>query len=301
MRVRVMLLCLFVALAVTAGCNRTAAGQDHGTDDSTTTGAALVQEPAGAVGGVLGQTAAAAPSQLVHGKDGAEMVLVPAGKFVMGAPDQHYDQRPVHEMSTGAFYIDKLEVTNAQYKKFVDATSHPVPYLGADFAREYNWIDGTYPPGKEDYPVVLVDWDDATAYAEWAGKRLPTEAEWEKAARGLNGQIFPWGDELDVTRMNTWEAGPGHTTPVGSYPQGASPYSVADMAGNVWEWTADWFDRYPGNDDVSKHYGNTYRVLRGSSWGNVIKYARGSNRHWVEPWTKSTLIGFRCAISFEKP
>jgi len=133
------------------------------------------------------------------------------------------------------------------------------------------------------------------------GRQTPApEPEWEKAARGTEGRIFPWGYEPDVTRMNTWEAGPGETAPVGSYPRGTSPYGAMDMAGNVWEWTADWLERYPGNEDDSTRYGTKYKVVRGSSWGNVIKYARTSNRHWAEPNTLSILTGFRCALSLDR-
>ncbi|MBI2863072.1 MAG: formylglycine-generating enzyme family protein [Chloroflexi bacterium] len=225
------------------------------------------------------------------------MILVPAGEFTMGDDDQHYDQRPVHRRTVDSFYIDRYEVTNAQYKKFVDATGHRPPHSDEAFARNYNWVGGTYPEGKADYPVVLVNWYDAQAYAKWAGKRLPSEAEWEKADRGTDARLFPWGNDPDTARMNTWEQGPGHTMPVGSYLQGASFYGLMDMAGNVWEWVDDWFERYPGNDWPSDKYGQKYKVARGSSWGNVIKYARAANRHWLEPETLSTLIGFRTAMS----
>ncbi|MCL5961793.1 MAG: formylglycine-generating enzyme family protein [Chloroflexi bacterium] len=293
---RLLHLCLALALFLVsaAGCNSTA-GQSR--DAGSSNGAGNSSPRQSTVSAATPSITPSTPSPSIVGKDGAEMLLVPAGKFIMGASDQHFDQRPVHEVTTGAYYMDKLEVTNAEYKKFVDATGHQVPYLDADYAQKYNWQNGTYPPGKDDYPVVLVDWHDAQEYCQWAGKRLPSEPEWEKAARGKDGRIFPWGNEFDVARMNSWEAGPGETTPVGRYAQGASPYGILDMAGNVWEWTADWFDRYPGNDDVSDHYGTTYKVLRGTSWGNVIKYARGSNRHWVEPWTKNTLTGLRCVVS----
>ncbi|MDO8671791.1 MAG: formylglycine-generating enzyme family protein, partial [Dehalococcoidia bacterium] len=119
--------------------------------------------------------------------------------------------------------------------------------------------------------------------------------EWEKAARGTDGRLYPWGNDPDASRNNTWEQGPGHTMPVGSFPLGASFYDLMDMGGNVWEWTGDWFERYPGNDWPSDKYGPKYKVARGSSWGNVMKYVRTSNRFWLEPETINTLIGFRTA------
>lgn len=235
------------------------------------------------------------PATAVSKADGAEMIFVPAGEFTMGADDLHFDQRPIHKMYVDAFYIDKYEVTNAQYKKFVDATGHPAPHSDEIWAQPFNWIDGTYHEGQGNYPVALVSWYDAKAYAQWAGKRLPTEPEWEKAARGTDGRLYPWGDEPDASRVNSWEMGPGRALPVGSYPLGASFYGLMDMGGNAWEWVEDWFERYPGNEWPSDKYGPKYKVARGSSWGNVMKYVRTSNRHWLEPEHKSGLIGLRTA------
>jgi len=154
------------------------------------------------------------------GRDGRPMVLVPAGEFYFG-PDRV-------KLTLPDFYIDRYPVTNAEYKKFVEATGAPEPT---------HWRRGTWPEGKADHPVVNVTWEQAAAYAEWAGKRLPTEEEWEKAARGTDGREWPWGSTFDPSRCNTNESGIWDTTPVGKYsPAGDSPYGAADMAGNVWEW-----------------------------------------------------------------
>jgi len=206
--------------------------------------------------------------EVITGKDGKEMVYIPAGEFLMGE-----DKKPV---SVEAFYIDRYPVTNAEYKRFMDATRHSPPQ---------HWRRGTYPEGKADHPVVHVRWSDAAAYAEWAGKRLPTEAEWEKAARGTDGREYPWGNEFDKDKCNTNESGIWDTTPVGKYsPAGDSPYGVGDMAGNVWEWTAD------GS-------GLAAMPLRGGSWLDGRREARCASRRKHIPQRRNEFIGFRCASS----
>ena len=194
----------------------------------------------------------------------AEMILIPAGEFIMGSPEGEGDanEHPQHPVFLNAFYIDKYEVTNALYKQFMSATGHIAPLFWDD--EEYN---------HPNQPVVRVTWHDAVAYAEWAGKRLPTEAEWEKAARGTDGRIYPWGNEWDSSKCNSGVSGDGYeyTAPVGSFPAGASPYGVMDMAGNVWEWCADWYDKdyYSSQSSQQNPKGpdsGTYRVLRGGSW-----------------------------------
>src|SRR3972149_1026879 len=151
------------------------------------------------------------------GRDNRPMVLVPAGEFLFG-PD-------LEKVTTEAFYIDRFPVTNVEYKKFVEETGHEDPA---------HWRRETWPEGKADHPVVQITWQSASAYAEWAGKRLPAEIEWEKAARGRDGRMWPWGNAFDPNRCNTASSG---TPPVGMYsPRGDSPYGCADMAGNVWEW-----------------------------------------------------------------
>jgi formylglycine-generating enzyme required for sulfatase activity len=197
----------------------------------------------------------------------ATMVSVPAGEFWMG------DER--QRTHVDAFQIGKYAVTNAQYKRFVDATGHPPPA---------HWSDRDVPPGKELHPVVFVSWFDAEAYANWAGKRLPSEQEWEKAARGTDGRNYPWG-EWEEGHCNTREARFGDTTPVGSHsPQGDSPYGCAGMAGNVWEWTA------PRLLTVNP-------AVRGGSWNYLSGTARCTYHIRHSPTSASVELGFRLADS----
>lgn len=200
-------------------------------------------------------------------KDGKEMILIPAGEFLMG-PNKQTVYLP-------AYYIDRTPVTNAEYKVFVDATRYSFPP---------HWRQGKPVPGTEDHPVVQVTWFDAAAYAQWAGKRLPTAAEWEKAARGTDGRIYPWGDVFDPTRLNCGEGGPFKTTPVGQYsPQGDSPYGVVDMAGNVYEWT----------DDGSQV---TTMGIRGGCWLDGREQAQTFYVRRHTPRRKNDFIGFRCVM-----
>ena len=225
-----------------------------------------------------------------------EMVQIPAGEFIMGSDDRLPDEGPQHRVYLPAYWIDKFEVTNLQYKAFNDATHRRSPA---------HWRNRTYPPGKADHPVTNVSWNDARAYCEWAGKRLPTEAEWEKAARGTDGRTYPWGNDFDISRANTplrWSAigKEGDTTPVGAFEGGVSPYGVYDMSGNVWEWTASWYLPYPGNDHPSESYGKRYRVLKGGSWFDCSFYRCGIsaptfNRAFFSPRVKNDSFGFRCA------
>jgi formylglycine-generating enzyme required for sulfatase activity len=202
----------------------------------------------------------------------SDMILIPAGNFLMGD-----EKQPVH---VDAFYVDKYAVTNAEYAKFVGATGHSPPP---------NWEErgGTYPPDMASHPVVFVNWFDAQDYAAWAGKRLLTETEWEKAARGTDGRLYPWGDWFDKAMCNASEAGTGETTPVGKYsPFGDSPYKVSDMAGNVWEWTAtDWAP------------GSSSKVQRGGSFVNRGSYARCAYRYLGVPEPRTPNVGFRCGMS----
>lgn len=206
------------------------------------------------------------PRSIINPTDSKEMILIPAGEFVMGSNEGSADEKPPHTVYLDSFYIDRFPVTNAEYKKFIDATKREPPA---------HWQNGKIPPGKENHPVVYVSWDDANAYAQWAGKRLPTEAEWEKAASWDDSRkekrVYPWGNDFDVGKCNCAESGIGDTTPVGKYsPQGDSFYGVADMAGNVWEWCADWYDKnYYKNSPRENPKGpasGQYRVLRGGSW-----------------------------------
>ena len=246
----------------------------------------------------------------------AEMVLIPAGEFQMGSNDYYDDEKPVHTVYVDAFYMDKYEVTNAQYKQFLDAN----PQWRKDriqdrFHSHYleYWDGNTYPRGKADHPVVYVSWYAAMAYAEWAGKRLPTEAEWEKAARGgLVGKKYPHGNTLTARDANYGDPS-GTTTPVGSYP--ANGYGLYDMSGNVWEWCLDEYNggfyaispaRNPlsGSNSIQWLLDNytgvkTYRVLRGGSWLTNATYVRVADRRNITPAAANDLGGFRCARAVE--
>jgi serine/threonine-protein kinase len=228
------------------------------------------------------------------------MVFIPAGTFIMGSESEFSNERPRRKVHLDAYYMDMYEVANAEYKEFVDATGHPVPYKNAFWAEPFNWRNGTYPPGKGDHPVVLVSWKDAAAYAKWAGKRLPTEAEWEKAARGTDPRIWPWGDAWDVNRCNTKESFVNSTQPVYLHAKGKSPYGCYNMAGNVMEWTADWYSenyyaRAPSKNPLGPVTG-ALKVARGGAWdSNINLYARTGYRHYFPPDEKSPAIGFRCA------
>ncbi len=221
-----------------------------------------------------------------------DMVLIPAGPFIMGS-DEESDERPPHRVYLDAFYIDRYPVTNSEYAKFVRDTGHPPP-------PHWEPYGGTYPPGKGNHPVAYVCWFDARDYATWAGKRLPTEAEWEKAARGTDGRRYPWGDRFDSDYCNTDESEYWDTTPVDAFsPVGDSPYGVADMAGNVWEWVADWYDREyyrrsPARNPRGPEKGRT-KVLRGGAWDFDARQARCSARNHEYPGPRHGLIGFRCA------
>lgn len=229
-----------------------------------------------------------------------DMVLIPAGEFIMGSDDRLPDEGPEHRVSLPAYYIDRYEVTNLQYKKFNDATGGRSPG---------HWRNRTYPPGKADHPVVYVNWENARDYCAWAGKRLPTDAEWEKAARGTDGRMFPWGNEFATERANTpvrWqEIGQfGDTTPVGAFESGQSPYGLHDMSGNVWEWTDSWYKAYPGNQTASESYGERYKTLKGGSWFDCSFYKCGIsapvfNRSFFAIKVKNDSFGFRCAKNAE--
>ena len=244
-------------------------------------------------------------SVIVWPNDGKEMIFIPGGMAVMGSNDGDPSYQPEHQIYVADFYIDRWPVTNAEYKAFVDATGHPVPNYnvsGCDTAG-YNWDPETrmYPEGKADHPVVLVTWEDAQAYAAWAGKRLPTEAEWERAARGPEGFKYPWGNELVLGRCNSKEAGLGATSPVGAFsPEGDTVEGVIDMVGNVWEWTGSLFRPYPYNPDDGRESpaASGFRVLRGASWMNDMTVANCLSRLDGD-FKFYNNVGFRCAASPE--
>ena len=244
--------------------------------------------------------------EIIWEKDGAKMVLIPAGSFEMG---DHLDgmkrAQPVHKVELDAFYIDIYEVTVGQYKQFLLETEHQQP--------SWNWIK-KYSP-TDDHPMINVTWHDAVAYTEWAGKQLPTEAQWEYAARGgLAGKRYPWGNKkADGSLCNFADKNAPHdffgidriaddgyryTAPVGSYP--ANGYGLYDIAGNVWEWCSDWYDenyysdlpvQNPQGPDLSPI---NLRVLRGGSWGNNTPYLRVADRIYYAPNARHAYRGFRC-------
>ena len=243
-------------------------------------------------------------------------VLIPAGKFRMGSANNADDEKPVHTLHLDAFYIDVYPVTNADYKKFVDANPQ---WRKANIEKKYHdgdylahWDGDDYPREKVDHPVVHVSGYAAMAYAKWAGKRLPTEAEWEKAARGgLVDQQFPWGNLEDTTKagVQLWEQ-PARTTPVGKYPPNG--YGIYDVSGNVWEWCLDAYqvDYYATSSDQNPIAGakhsqevinsflkvkvETPRVLRGGAWEGDPRMARVAVREKENPARTLNLGGFRC-------
>ena len=245
-----------------------------------------------------------------------EVALIPAGEFQMGGRDgdAESDEQPVHTVYVDAFYIDKYEVTNAQYKKFVDANPQwqkdniPRNLHNGKYLRF--WRGNTYHLSKENHPVVYVSWYAAMAYAKWAGKRLPTEAEWEKAARGgVVGRKYPWGDLIDSTKANYGRA-VGKTMLVGTYP--ANDYDLYDMVGNVMEWCLDAYEadyysrsspRNPiagdGLTDLVDNFQNmtSLRVVRSGCWYNAPMHVRIADRYGTSPDDASSGRGFRCAGS----
>jgi len=221
----------------------------------------------------------------------SEMVLVPAGEFIMGTTFE--DESPRHAVFVEAFEIDKFEVTNEEFERFIAETGYQTE--AEKGGEEDNWR--AYAERKPRHPVVKVTWNDALAYCQWAGKRLSTEGEWEKAARGTEGLLYPWGDEWDPARANTRESGYRGTTVVGSFREGASPYGVMDMAGNVAEWTSDWYKAYPGSDFSSPYFGEKYRVIRGGGWFSDQELVRTTERSASSEELRNDDVGFRCARS----
>lgn len=218
------------------------------------------------------------------------MVLIPAGVFLMGSADGEQDERPPHRVRLNAFYIDKYEVTNAQYKAFMQATGHAAPRY---------WKDKRF--ALPTAPVVGVTWYDARDYCRWRGKRLPTEAEWERAARGPDGYLWPWGNSYKEGYANVEGDADGYryTAPVGSFEKGKTVEGVYDMAGNVWEWVADWYESTyylssPSDNPTGPPTG-TLRGLRGGSWIFAPLLTRSTNRNANPPDNAYISIGFRCA------
>ncbi len=246
------------------------------------------------------QTKPAEPTVAVNGDtrksdmDGMEQVWVPAGSFLMGSlssdSDAGGDEKPQHTVTLAGYWIDKYEVTNGQYAMCEKEGKCEKPSSSQYDDQKY-----------VDHPVVNVDWEMAKAYCGWAERRLPTEAEWEKAARGMDGRKYPWGDEAaSCEKVNYWGKDGdciGDTTKVGSYDKGASPYGAMDMAGNVWEWVSSLKESYPYNASDGREnlsVGGS-RVLRGGSWGYGERFVRTANRDGGDPTGRGNSLGFRCA------
>jgi sulfatase modifying factor 1 len=216
------------------------------------------------------------------------MILIPAGEFLMGG-DAADNQKPPHRVYQDAFYIARFLTTNSEYKIYAQATGTRLPE---------HWINGQIPQGKENHPVVYVSWAEAVAYAQWAGKRLPTEAEWEKAARGADGRTYPWGNKHDDSRANAHSR---DTTPVNKYsPQGDSPYGLADMAGNVLQWCADWYSPTYYQESPSRNppgpASGDQRVARGGAWAYMVPMPCFMRRS-APPTNRAQGLGFRLAAS----
>ena len=221
-------------------------------------------------------------------KDQVMVVEIPAGAFLMGSPENQgeADQWPQHEVELSAFVIDKTEVTWRQFAKFAQDQGKELPP-----APLWGRID--------DYPASFILWEEAEAYCSWAGGRLPTEAEWEKAARGTDGRKYPWGDDWDLERCNSIQGGPHRPQRIGDFPNCVSPYGVLDMPGSMWEWGADWYGasyyaESPRKDPKGPASGTT-RVLRGGAWMSHIQWLTVAHRFKVPPTTRHAHHGFRCA------
>lgn len=223
------------------------------------------------------------------------MILIPAGEFIMGDDKHKPDEKPSHKVTLPDYYIDKFEVTNEQYKRFCDETKRKLPTIP--------WWDNDY-FNQPNMPVVGVNFGDASAYAAWAGKRLPTEEEWEKAAswgpKGDKKRMWPWGDGPETGRATL---GAEHTTAVGSNSNGASAYGVQDMSGNVLEWVNAFYQPYPGATSTDPNFGSLNRIVRGGHFHSAVEEARTTRRFYSQPvFTaeqekgSSSLIGFRCAV-----
>jgi formylglycine-generating enzyme required for sulfatase activity len=221
------------------------------------------------------------------------MVLVPAGEFTMGSLGGDSDEQPVHKVYVSAFFMDKHQVAVGQYARFLEATHQERP-------AEWTAMNK---PAYQNRPIANVDWAEADTYCKWAGKRLPTEAEWEKAARGTDGRTYPWGNEpptqLHANAGKEVFSNRGTLTPVGTFDAGKSPYGIYDMAGNVWEWVSDWYDQdYYKSSPVQNPPGprkGDYKVVRGGSWGSGADDLRSADRETHLPSFRGFGTGFRCA------
>jgi serine/threonine-protein kinase len=272
-------------------------------------------------------------SKQISPKDGMQMVFIPSGNFRMGSNAGPDFEKPEHTVWLDAFWMDRTEVSNQQFERFVKESAYQTDAELAGWSYVFDLSSGKWSKmtgaswrhpqgpasnlvGLEQHPAVYMSWNDSSAYCTWAGRRLPSEAEWEKAARGTDGRLYPWGNQkpdknllnfadknipLDWADQNMDE-GYTFTSPVGHYPEGASPYGVLDMAGNVWEWVNDWFDpAYYQTQTVWRNPAGpparVGRVLRGGSWDDSAGVTRSSFRLGYYPMDAYAFYGFRCALS----
>jgi len=251
-------------------------------------------------------------SSMVSENDGMTLMFVQAGEFTMGSENSD-DERPIHQVHLDAYWIDQTEVTNAMYANCVDANQCNPPRIISSYTNSSYFDNSEF----EDYPVIYVSWNDAKDYCEYAGRRLPTEAEWEKAARGKDGNVYPWGKTFDGKLVNycdsncsfnhadnSFNDGYEDVAPVGSYPLGTSIYGALDMAGNVWEWVNDWYgDNYYQSSPSFNPQGPSsgeYRVLRGGSWYDYSYIVRSALRKGYSPSATVFNFGFRCAMDADQ-
>lgn len=232
--------------------------------------------------------------KMIVGNEGREMVEIPEGPFTMGSDHNDPDEAPPHPVYQSTFFIDLKEVTQSEYDRFVKMTNRDIPIVPV-FEEDISKLR------NPDYPVVGITWNDAFAYCRWAGKRLPTEAEWEKAARGEGRRLYPWGDDFHYTFSNIDGEEDGYTYLglVGSFEAGRSPYGLYDATGNVAEWVADSYDpeyyqktpyRDPPGPEVSE-----FKIIRGGSWRETKSNARLTKRFSAKMWRTDSTVGFRCA------
>jgi formylglycine-generating enzyme required for sulfatase activity len=215
------------------------------------------------------------------------MISISAGEFMMGRDDGSDYEKPAHKVSVRAFFIDEKEVTNDQYAQFVRQTRRNPPS---------HWVNGQYASGEANFPVFNVSWYDARDYCDWAGKRLPTEAEWEYAARGKENRLYPYGNVWKPRFSNARETDLKKPQAVGSYPDGVSPFGLFDMAGNVAEWIADDYKPYEGSP-VNPDPG--YKIIRGGAFNTYAKEQTATDRRYDLPQRAFDFIGFRCAKDIE--
>ncbi len=236
---------------------------------------------------------------ITSGKDGMTQLYIPAGSFTMGSDFGQSDEMPVHQVVLSAFWIDKTEVTNAMYAQCVRDQACLKPLVVASSSRANYYSSSEF----ADYPVMGVTYTDAKAYCEWSGRRLPTEAEWEKAARGLEGNNYPWGNENPSCSTTNSLGCTGDTEKVGSIPAGASDFGVLDMTGNVFEWVSDFYQQtYYETSPLVNPAGpseGTVQIARGGAWDSNANVIRVTNRTMMNANTKSNNVGFRCALSGE--